>query len=191
MAAELVSRRALALGLVSLPAGFAATALATDPPGSMENSKADAADGLTRTSEAIHQEIAIKAGRGAVYKALTDSRQFDAITRLSDAISLVTAPAAKPTSINRAAGGAFTLFGGYITGWNLELVRDERLVQAWRVGNWKAGDYSIARFELVAEGAQTRLVFDHRGFPEGAGAHLASGWHTHYWEPLLRFLAKG
>src|SRR5579862_5172929 len=191
MAAALVSRRALALGLAALPTGFAAAALAAEPSGSMENSKPDAADGLTRTAEAIHQEISIKAERSAVYQALTDSKQFDAITRLSDAISLVTAPDAKPTSIGRAAGEAFTLFGGHITGWNLELVQDERLVQAWRVGNWKAGDYSIARFVLLADGAQTRLVFDHRGFPDGAGGHLASGWHTHYWDPLVKFLAAG
>lgn len=146
-------------------------------------------DGLTHTSESIHQEINFKAPRHAVYQALTSSQQFDAITRLSDGLALVTAADAKPTSISREVGGPFTLFGGYITGVNLEMLGDERLVQSWRAGSWRAGDYSIVKFVLVANGGQTKLVFDHRGFPEGEGKHLARGWHTHYWEPLAKYLA--
>jgi hypothetical protein len=31
-------------------------------------------------------------------------------------------------------------------------------------------------------------VFDHMGFPKGAGKELASGWQEHYWDPLVKFL---
>lgn len=191
MATTLVSRRAIALGLAALPAGISTPLPGWGASSTVDTSTAPAVDGVTRTSESIHQEITFKADRRAVYAALTDSKQFDAITRLSDALALVTAPNAKPTSIGRTVGGAFTLFGGYITGRNLELVRDQRLVQAWRVGNWDPGDYSIAKFVLIANGPETKLVFDHRAFPQGAGAHLASGWHTHYWQPLAKFLSQG
>jgi activator of HSP90 ATPase len=191
MATILVSRRAIALGLAALPAGMTMPLPVWGAPSAAENSTAPEVDGLTRTSEAIHQEITLKADRRAVYEALTNSRQFDAITRLSDALALVTAPNAKPTSISPEVGGSFTLFGGYITGRTLEMVRDERLVQAWRTGSWIAGDYSIVKFVLVANGPETRVVFDHRGFPDGAGEHLATGWHTHYWQPLARFLSEG
>ena len=176
--------------MAALPAAFCASTRVLGASNTVEISKAVDSDGLTHTAEAIHQEIAFKADRRKVYEALTNAKQFDAITRLSDAVALVTAPKAKPTSISRAVGGPFTLFGGYITGRNLELLPDERLVQVWRVGNWEAGDYSIARFVLVANGTETKLVFDHRGFPEGAGEHLAEGWHTHYWEPLAKFLSR-
>ena len=57
-----------------------------------------------------------------------------------------------PTQIDARPGGAITLFGGYITGFNLELVSDTRLVQAWRSGAWKPGEYSIARFVLEPQG---------------------------------------
>ncbi len=87
-------------------------------------------------------------------------------------------------------GGAFTLFGGYITGVQIELARDERIVQAWHEKAWGAGEFSIARFQLRDEGAGTRLVFDHRGFPQGAGPHLAVGWYGNYWDPLKAFLAR-
>ena len=190
MASILISRRVLACRLAMLPTGLVATARVWGASNSADYLKAQLADGLTHTSEAIHQEIMFKAERRAVYEALTNARQFDAITRLSDALALVTAPHAQPTSISPTMGGAFTLFGGYITGLNLELVPDERLIQAWRVGNWDAGAYSIAQFALVANGAGSKLVFDHGGFPQGAGKHLASGWHSHYWEPLAKFLSK-
>ena len=191
MPATLTSRRTIAFSLAALPAGLCLSARVLGASNAMGNSKAVDGDGLAHTSETIHQQITFKADRRSVYEALTNSKQFDAITRLSDAVTLVTAPSAKPTSISRAVGGSFTLFGGYITGRNLELLRDERLVQAWRASSWDAGDYSIARFVLVAHGAETRLEFDHRGFPEGAGEHLANGWHTHYWEPLAKFLSRG
>jgi len=46
------------------------------------------------------------------------------------------------------------------------------------------GVYSIAKFELVAQGSGTKIVFDHTGFPKGEAEVLASGWKAHYWEPL-------
>jgi activator of HSP90 ATPase len=123
-----------------------------------------------------------------VYEALTVAAQFDAITRLSDAVTLITAPGAQVTAISPEVGGAFTLFGGYITGRHLEMLPGERLVQAWRAGRWNAGEYSVARFALAAQGTGCKLLLDHRGFPQGQGASLAYGWRVHYWEPLAKFL---
>lgn len=190
MPSTLISRRALAFGMAVLPAGLGIATRASGASSTMENSKPVDGDGLTHISETIHQEVTFKAPRRKVYEALTQAKHFDAITRLSDAVTLVTAPDANPTSISREAGGPFTLFGGYITGRNLELLRGERLVQVWRARSWDAGDYSIVKFVLVADGSGTKVVFDHRGFPEGEGAHLASGWHSHYWDPMTKFLSQ-
>ena len=190
MPSTLISRRALALRIAVLPAGFALATRSLAALATMEDSNGVEGDGLTHASETIHQELTFKASQQRVYEALTTSKEFDAVTRLSDAITLVTAPDAKPTSISHEVGGPFTLFGGYITGRNVELVRNERLVQVWRARSWDAGDYSIVKFVLVADGAVTKLVFDHRGFPEGQGGHLAEGWHTHYWDPMAKFLSQ-
>ena len=95
----------------------------------------------------------------------------------------------KPTEISREVDGAFTLFGGHIMGRHLELVPNERIVQAWRVVDWTPGVYSIVKFELTAQGSGTKLIFDHTGFPEGKGQHLAEGWKGHYWDPLEKYLA--
>ncbi len=148
----------------------------------------DDTDGVSKTSEAIHQEPLFKASAKHIYDALTDEQQFQKVTMLSvDAKG--TDFATKPAVISREVGSAFSLFGGYITGRQIELVPNQRLVQAWRAGSWPAGVYSIARFELVAEGTSTKIVFDHTGFPQGDGEHLAAGWKAHYWEGLEKFLA--
>jgi activator of HSP90 ATPase len=96
----------------------------------------------------------------------------------------------KTTEISRQVGGAFALFGGHITGRHIELVPNQRIVQAWRVVDWIPGVYSIAKFELTEQGSGTKIIFDHAGFPEGKAQHLADGWKANYWEPLQKYLAS-
>jgi uncharacterized protein YndB with AHSA1/START domain len=183
-----VSRRSLTLMLAALPAGLVvASELPTAPP---QDKSSVGADGLSHTSEAIRQEVTLDAGPQRVYQALTSTKDFDSITRLSDGAELLNAAGAKPTSISTEVGGSFTLFGGYITGRHLEMVPGERLVQAWRAGSWKTGGFSIAAFYLTAERGKTKVTFEHRGFPNGNGVSLAHGWHSHYWAPLAKFLAQ-
>jgi activator of HSP90 ATPase len=123
-----------------------------------------------------------------VFQALTDAKQFDKVIQLGATIKTMSL-GNKPTEISRDAGGTFILFGGYVTGRHIELLPDERIVQAWRAGSWEPGVYSIAQFELTEQGSGTKLVFNHRGFPIGVGEHLATGWKINYWEPLEKFLA--
>jgi uncharacterized protein YndB with AHSA1/START domain len=129
-----------------------------------------------------------KASRKRVFQALTDAKQFDKVIQLGAAIKTMSL-GNKPTEISRDAGGTFILFGGYVTGRHIELLPDERIVQAWRAGSWDPGVYSIAHFELTEQDSGTKLVFNHTGFPKGRGEHLATGWKINYWEPLEKFLA--
>ncbi|RSL15155.1 activator of Hsp90 ATPase-like protein [Edaphobacter aggregans] len=149
---------------------------------------ADANDEVSRTAESIHQEPVFKASRAQIYKALTDTNQFDKVIQLSGAMKANPSLGTRPTAITREVGGPFVIFGGYITGLQIELVPDERIVQAWRVGSWPPGVYSIAKFDLVEQSSSTKIVFDHTGFPTGDGEHLAQGWRAHYWEPLEKLL---
>ena len=188
MHSTLISRRSLALRLAALPLGLGIAAETSAAP---KDETSTRADGLSHDAEAIRQEVILDATRKRVYQALTSTKDFDAITRLSDGAALLAAPGAKPTAISTQVGGSFTLFGGYITGRHLEMLPNERLVQAWRAGSWKPGGFSIASFYLTAEGRKTKLTFEHRGFPNGNGTSLAQGWHSHYWEPLMKYLSQG
>lgn len=146
-------------------------------------------DVISHVADSIHMENVFAASRKRVYDALTDAKQFTEIVKLSAATKsgMVKDPA--PAEISREAGGAFKLFGGIIFGRQLELVPNERIVQAWRVSHWDAGAFSIAKFTLTEEGAGTKIIFDHTGFPKGEAESLAAGWKGNYWEPLAKFLA--
>jgi uncharacterized protein YndB with AHSA1/START domain len=151
---------------------------------------AQAAEEISHSSESIHLETVFKASRKRVYDALTDAKQFHKVTQLSAAVQSGMAPGTDPTEIANAPGGAFSFFGGYISGRNVELIPNERIVQAWRAGSWPPGIYSIAKFDLVEQGSDTKLLFDHTGFPKGDAEHLVEGWKTNYWSPLAKFLAQ-
>jgi activator of HSP90 ATPase len=122
----------------------------------------------------IHQEVDLKASPQRVYEALLDAKQFTAFS-------------AGAADIDGRVGGAFSLFDGHIVGRNVELIPGHRIVQAWRVVTWPEGVYSIARFELKAQGSGTHLAFDHTGFPENERDHLAEGWQSHYWSLLQKY----
>jgi len=122
----------------------------------------------------IHQEIDFVATPQRVYEALLDANQFTAFS-------------GRPAEIDKKVGGPFSLFGGHIIGRNVELLSNQRIVQAWRVVTWPEGVYSIAKFELKPQGSGTRLVFDHIGFPEGLHDHLAEGWESNYWKLLKKY----
>lgn len=151
-----------------------------------------AADGISHSAESIHQEVSFAATPKRVYEALTQTKRFDRIVQLSGVMqSAALAQMKKPTEIDDKEGGAFSAFGGYITGRQVELIPSERIVQAWRAGHWDRGAFSIAKFVLVPQDSGTRLLFDHTGFPVGEADHLASGWKEHYWDPLLKYLSGG
>ena len=124
---------------------------------------------------ALHQEIDLNASPSRIYEILLDGKQFAAFTGM-------------PAEIDPKVGGAFKTFGGRIEGRNVELIQGNRVVQAWRPSNWEPGVYSMAHFELAAEGAGTRLVLDHTGFPEGDYDSLYEGWPERYWNPMKKYL---
>lgn len=124
---------------------------------------------------AIHQEIDYNATPERIYGVLLDARQFSAFT-------------GQPAEIQPQPGGAFQLFGGRVEGRIVELVPNQRIVQAWRPASWPSGFYSIVRFELTSRQAGTRIILDHAGFTAEKWVTLNEGWREHYWEPLRKYL---
>lgn len=126
-------------------------------------------------SKAIHQEVVFSAAPAELYALLMQSDKHAQLT-------------GAPAVISEDVGGAFSCHNGQIVGRNIELVPNQRIVQAWRVANWDEGVYSLVRMRLQADGDGTRLILDHTGAPEGTEDHLASGWEARYWEPMRKLL---
>ena len=150
----------------------ASATLAEAPQQAMQEKPATAAN---RARTSLHEEIELKAAPQRIYEVLLDAKQFAAFTGM-------------PAEIDAKPGGAFSMFGGQIVGRNVELVANQRIVQAWRPSHWDPGIYSIAAFAFKPTGGGTLVILDHKGFPEGDFEHLEWGWHNHYWEPLKKFL---
>jgi activator of HSP90 ATPase len=125
---------------------------------------------------AIRQTLEFESTAEQLYNVLTDGKQFAQFT-------------GSGADIGTDDGAAFSCFDGQITGRNIELVPNERIVQAWRAGPWPQSVYSIVRFDIRQSGNTTTLVLEHTGYPEGSEEHLEAGWHKMYWEPLEAYLA--
>lgn len=124
----------------------------------------------------IHQEVTLPAAPDAIYALLTDAEKFSAMTG--------GAPAEIPTEV----GGEVSLFGGQIAARHVYLEPGKRVVQAWRAGSWPEGVYSLVTFDLAADGAGTKVVFDQVGHPDDAAEMLEGGWHQMYWKPMEAFV---
>ena len=126
----------------------------------------------------IHQEVVLPVPPARVYELLTDGAKFTAAT------------GNRVAEIGAGEGATFSLFGGAIYGRHIELVPNDRVVQAWRVKPWEPGVYSIVRFTLTVEGKGTKLAIDHDGYPAAIHDHLAAGWITNYVEPFTKYFAS-
>src|SRR5271170_1146564 len=130
--------------------------------------------GANHARTSLHQEVDLKASPQRLYELLLDSKQFAAFSGM-------------PAEIDPKAGGDFSMFGGLIVGRNVELVPNQRIVQAWRPTHWEPGVYSLVKFELKPQASETVVVLDHTGFPEGEFDSLNTGWKLRYWDPLKKY----
>ena len=112
------------------------------------------------------------ASNDQIYENPLDAEQFS---------NLMVAPAV----FDRAPGGEFSLFGGKIVGRNLELIASELIVQAWRDGSGRRGEFHCA-FRTRERLIGFALTCDQLGFPDEAFDELDTRWHQLYWEPIRR-----
>jgi uncharacterized protein YndB with AHSA1/START domain len=122
----------------------------------------------------IEQTVHFQASPRDVYAALMDSAEHAAFT-------------GEPATIAATVGGCVSCYGGKVTAINLDLVEGERIVQAWRPGNFPPGVFTIATFALAPEGRGTKLTFTQQAVPDDAYPHLDKGWHERYWNPLRAY----
>jgi len=166
---QMITRAAIAFGTLAAASMVSAQAQQS----AMQELPATSAN---RTRTSLHYQVDFKASPQRVYEILLDSKLFAACTGL-------------PAEIDPKAGGVFSLFSAQIEGRNVELVPNQRIVQAWRPSHWDPGIYSIVRFELKPRGSESTLQLDHTGFPEGLADHLDEGWRAHYLATLQKYLA--
>jgi len=125
----------------------------------------------------IRHVVRFNAKPRAIYRALMNSKKHAAFT-------------GAPAKIDAKVGGRFSAWGPHLRGVNVDLVKNKRIVQAWRAANWPKGHYSIATFELKGAKGGTRLVFTQTGIPAKSARSINAGWKSHYWDLLKKAFRK-
>lgn len=125
----------------------------------------------------IHQVIYFKAKPAAVYDLIMDAEKHSAFT-------------SGPVTMSREVNGVFEVFEGYCTGYNIELEKGRKIVQAWhfREDGWPDFHNSICTFLFEDDPIGTRLTFTQTDVPAHKKKSLENGWKEYYWEPMADFL---
>jgi activator of HSP90 ATPase len=123
-------------------------------------------------TKAIRQVVTFDATPHELYEILMDSKKHSRLTGGGEA------------TISRNVGGSFTIYDGYATGVNVELIPDELIVQTWRASDWPEGHFSRVRFSFKEMPGGTRLTFTQSGVPEEEYENIRQGWIDYYWEPM-------
>jgi activator of HSP90 ATPase len=128
-------------------------------------------------SKTIRQKVTFKASPHDIYESLMDEKKHAQITGAE-------------VKLSRKVGGKFNIWDGSITGENLELVPDKKIVQSWRYSDWPEGEYSTATFSLEEVDGGTKLTLNQSGVPDEAYEDIKQGWKDYYWTPLKKYLGK-
>jgi len=133
----------------------------------------------TRT---IRQKAFFRATPHELYELLMDSKKHSQF-------------AGGKCAISRKVGGKISISDGYITGENVELVPDKKIVQKWRPQEdcWPEDHYSTVTFKLtpIRGKGGTGLYFTQTEVPVGCGDRFDTGWKEYYWGPMKETLEKG
>lgn len=126
----------------------------------------------------IRQKVVIPASPIEVYEAFIDAKKHSEFT------------GSKATCDPRV-GGEFTAWDGYISGKNLELEKEKRIVQEWTTTEWPEG-FPPSRLELTFTKVRggTEILMVHSGVPAKLADDIAEGWNEFYWEPLKKYFKK-
>lgn len=93
-------------------------------------------------------------------------------------------------SMSTEINGVFSVYDGYCKGYNIELKRGKKIVQAWHFeeDGWPEDHYSICTFLFSPSGNKTILEFTQTDVPEHKVEALKTGWKDYYWELMEAYL---
>jgi activator of HSP90 ATPase len=88
---------------------------------------------------------------------------------------------------------AFSVYGEYAYGKNLELIAGKRIVQTWRAHDdkWPEECMSEVIFEFKKiDNSKSKIIFTHKNIPAAVAEQFKKGWIDYYWNPLREMFNK-
>ena len=128
-------------------------------------------------TKSIQQEILFDSESPVIYNLLMNQDKHSEITG-SEVI------------MSNEINGHFSVFDDYCVGYNIELIENQKIVQAWHFDEegWPDDHYSICTFTLEPVENKTKLIFTQTEIPEHKAEELERGWNEFYWQPMKEYL---
>ena len=117
----------------------------------------------------------IPAKAETIYNAWLDSKEHALMTDSDSARA------------SHKIGAIHKAHGTYITGKNLELIPNQKIVQSWRNSDFKKSDPdSLIEVTLKPKGSKTQVTIVHSGIPEHE-FEVEQGWIDYYFIPMKHY----
>lgn len=117
----------------------------------------------------LKRYFSIPAGPKDVYNALTNKNMLEIWT-------------GEEAVMEPVAGTEFSLWGGSISGVNLEFEENKKIVQQWFFGEQE--EQSVVTIILHPDKKGTSVELRHTNIPDEAFENIADGWETDYFRAL-------
>ena len=91
---------------------------------------------------------------------------------------------------SNVVGDSFSAWGGYISGKNVELIPNTKIVQSWRTNEFTDKDKD-SQIELTFKelNGETELTLIHSNVPKD-GEKYKQGWEDFYFTPMKTYFSK-
>ena len=90
-----------------------------------------------------------------------------------------------PAHVTKIPGDEFYMFGGEISGKNIEYIDNELIKQQWYFGDQQ--EESIVTIKLTAKKNKTYIELEHTNIPDEEFAEMRTGWLEYFWKPLNKY----
>jgi activator of HSP90 ATPase len=90
-----------------------------------------------------------------------------------------------PATMNAEAGTEFSLWEGDITGKNLEIITNKKIVQEWYFGDQP--EKSIVTLKVFENKKGTQLEVNHVNIPDEDFENIVEGWNEYYVGAIIEF----
>jgi len=124
--------------------------------------------------EAFEMKAEFPVKASTIYNAWLDSKTHSEMT-------------GDEASCSNKEGEEFSAWDGYIEGKNIQLIKNEKIIQSWRTSDFKNNDEDseiIIEIQDIEEGCE--LLLKHRNIPEGQPDYK-QGWMDHYFNPMKTY----
>ena len=91
-------------------------------------------------------------------------------------------------TISDEIGADFSIYGHYIKGKNIDLIKNKLIVQRWRAADWDEDELdSIVSIQLKGQEDGTLLVLVHANIPIKNLLDIKRHWEDFYWKKWKKY----